>query len=481
MSIAIEELRKTVDGSFVGIRLNTTKVKPVHLANGLFRAILGKTASTRLLHRFVFHQEATGEIPPGHDLDSVISDLLDCEAIEPGIDPEKIAAFRRQLKQVVSADNGVFTGQMQSYSAGAAAFLSKDTVGQDAGGFVASWLQFIGSPLYKQIEQCLHDQTDIVSQLCQPLLTNETEPFEIFANIEDLKFTESQLRVRNKNTQWAGLEKAAETLASNLQIHPDKLFRLRMTVLFSAFVVMRHVSSLESYYDKEKSNSPPPFLLEFGFNGNLKDASKQSYSRCTQSIARFYSFAFGEVLKKTHTADQLMRCSPPRYKEGTKKKVDEQGDNVWKVKRESAKTAKNKFLLFGEAIFDILALQAEADPIRYFRGLGRRIGLLHPPNGGTVPWFRPKHDLVELMIYSCIEPNESLELSFLCERMYERFGILVGGGATDESVLESNGIFSWDRDSLAENSTAFSSALVDHGFATQLADGVLKVSLEVMV
>ena len=481
MSIAIEELRETVDESFVGIRLNTTKVKPVHIANGLFRAILSETNSTKLLHRFVFHQKATGEIPSGHDIDSVVSDLLECEAIEPGIEPDDIAMFRRQLKRVVSADDGVFTGQMQSYSAGSSPFLSKDTVGQDAGGFVASWLEFINSPLFEQIEKCLHDETDIVTQICQPLLNDETAPFEIFADIEDLKFTKSQLKGRNKNKQWIGLEEAAQTLATNLQEHPDKLFRLRMAVLFAAFVVLRHVTSLESYYDKDKKNSPPPFLLDFGINGDLKDASKQSYSRCTQSIARFYSFAFGEVLKKTHTAEQLTRCKPPRYKEGIKKKIDDQGDNLWKVKRGSAKKAKNKFLIFGEAIFDILALQAEADPIRYFRGLGRRIGLLHPPKGAAVPWFRPKQDLVELMIYCCVEPGESIELITLCEHMYRRFGILVGGGTLDESVLESNGIYTWDRDSLNENVAAFSFSLVDHGFATQLADGVMKVSLEVLV
>ena len=129
MSIAIEELMEVVDETFVGIRLNTPKVKPVHIANGLFRAVLGETNSTKLLHRFVFHQKArTGEIPAGHEIDLVMNDLLELEALEPGVESDDVAAFRRQLKRIVSADNGVFTGQMQSYSAGASSFLSRDTI-----------------------------------------------------------------------------------------------------------------------------------------------------------------------------------------------------------------------------------------------------------------------------------------------------------------------------------------------------------------
>jgi hypothetical protein len=480
MSIAIEELREQVDEAYVGIRLNTTKVKPVHVANGMFRTIVGETNVTKLLHRFVFHQKASGEIPQGHDLDSVINDLLEAESLESNIEQDDVAAFRRQLKRVVSADDGVFTGQMQSYSAGATTFLSRDTVGQDAGEFVASWLEYIDSPLFTLIEECLGDESDIVSQLCLPLLEEETTPFEKFADIEDLKFTQSQLAGRRKN-HWSGLKAAAETLSHNLDEHPDKLFQLRMVVLFSSLVVMRHIASLESYFDKSREKMKIPFLLDFGVNGDLKDASKQSYSRCTQSIARFYAFAFGEVLKRTHSADQLARCKPPRYKENVKKKIDAQGDSVWKMKRDAAKKSKNKFLLYGEAIFDILALQAEADPTRYFRGLGRRIGLLHPPKGAAVPWFRPKQDLVELLLYCCIEQGESLELTALCKRLWDRFGILVGGGRDDESILEANSIYSWDRDSLQENTAAFSDSLVDHGFATKLADGVMKVSMEVLV
>jgi hypothetical protein len=368
---------------------------------------------------------------------------------------------------------------MQSYSAGSSAFLSKDSIGQDAGEFVASWLTFVASPLREQIEACINDQTDIVSQICLPLLNDETTSFDISVDIETLKFTRSQLKGRSKSRHWRGFESAATTLGQHLETHPDKLFRLRLVVMLSSVIVMRHVASLETYYDKDKDEAPP-FLLDFGVNGDLRDAAKQSYSRCTQSIARFYAFAFGQELKRTHSAEQLTKCTPPRYKEKKTSKVTAHGDTIWKLKKEAAKRSRNKFECYGEAVFDILSLYANANAISYFKNLGWRSGLIHPKSGAAVPWFRPKQVLVELLVYCCVEPGESLEISKLCERLWQRFGILVGGGQVDEEVLQANSIYSWDRDSLRENTIAFGQSLVDHGFATELADGVMKVSMEVV-
>lgn len=74
MPIAIEEERQHyIDNKYVGFSPNTGSVKPVHLANGLFRSIMGQAFETELLNRFVFWQKENGEVPKGHDLDTVFS------------------------------------------------------------------------------------------------------------------------------------------------------------------------------------------------------------------------------------------------------------------------------------------------------------------------------------------------------------------------------------------------------------------------
>ena len=236
MSFAIEDLRTVVDKTYVGVRLNTDKVKPVHIANGLFRALLGETTSTRLIHRFVFHQKHNGEVPKGHDLDSLSAALREEGSLDPSISVEDIQEFRILLKRLVSADNGVFDKQMQSYSAGHAAFVSRDTVGQDAGEFVASWLAACESPLGPAIRSALEDDSDVLSMLCKPLLNGETTSYESNTGFSKLKFSQQALKRRGEHTMWRGMESAAITLAAQLERHPDKLFR--RTWLFRSQVLL---------------------------------------------------------------------------------------------------------------------------------------------------------------------------------------------------------------------------------------------------
>ena len=476
MPIAIEELRESVDEKYVGIRLNTSKVKPVHIANGLFREACEWTADTGLLHKFVFDQKANGDIPRGHELDNVIDELRDLSAIEPNIDPNDVSRFRRQLKKVVSADDGVFTGQMQSYSAAARGFLSRDTVGQDAGSFIVSWLKYINSDLLAQIQSCLQQTDDIVSLTCAPLISDEGDYWERKVEVDDLKFTSQQLGKSSRDSHWNGLNQAATTLANHLEAHPDKLFHMRLVVLFSSVVVLRHVAALESYYVKDAI--VPPFLLDFGNVAGLKGASRQSYSRCRSSISRFYAYAFGQEVKRSYSVQDLANSKPPRYNDGKNAKLTEQGDTIWKLTKSSVNSRRNKFTRYGEALFDILSLNANATAIQYFKGLGARVGLIHPRTGSSaVPWFRPTPDLIELLIHCCIEPDEEpVEMQDLCNRMQERFGVLTGGGRNDEEILEKNAIYSWDRDALNDNARELAYLLVRHGFASELADGVTKVS-----
>ncbi len=438
MTFAIEELKTKVDREYVGIRLNTEKVKPVHIANGLFRSLLGKIPSTDLLYRFVFYQTHKGIVPKGHDVDSLLTDLRDLDAITGSVSTDEVKAFRIALKRLLSADNAVYDKQMQSYSTGNHAFVTRDTVGQDAGEFIASWLSHVRSPLAKVICTALADDNDILSMLCKPLLehsTDHTSAYDTDVDVTKLRCASQSFKGRGKLPMWTGMEAAAATLSEHLRNHPDKLFRLRMSVLFAGIVVLRHVTLLERYYDDPSTAPPLPLLIDFdsGSSSRLTGAAKQSFARCTQSIARFYAAAFGVELKKIYSAADLMKLGAPTYKEGQKKKRDDDAAvQIWNLKRHAASESRDKFRLFGEAAYDILAVQAESDPIKFFRGLGRRIGILYPPHGVAIPWFSAKQDLIELLVCCTVAPNEVVLIPELCKRLWDRFGIVVGGTDSDQ-------------------------------------------------
>jgi len=467
MSFDIKQVGQEVHRRFVGVHLNTDKVKPVHIANGLFRTLLGRTASTELLYRFVLYRGRNGKSRPGHSNESIVTELGALGALDQEVVPRRVEALRMALHGLLAADDGVFFGGFDSYSAGHESFVSRDRVGQEAGEFVGRWLRQIHSPLCRSVENALKDDNDVITQLCRPLTNKE---FRTWESEHELSEIECAASLVGKKAQpiWKGMEKAAATLSRHLDSHPDKLLRLRRAALFAGVVVFRHIMCLESYYSE--SNAPCPIVLDCGnrSKSTLTDASRQSFARALQSIVRFYGWAFADVLRKEYRPVDLMKLQWPvlgKYDNGAKLS--------WKLAKTKAKKSRN-YLPCGEVVFDALATQTNADPTRYFRALGRRIGLLHPPNA---PRYLARQDLMELFLMCAIDPGETIGVTELLARLWDRFGIIVGGIARDEQVLLEHRIQIWDRDNLRRNAAMFSDDISRLGFATQLADSVLRVTI----
>ena len=78
----IEEMRLAIERDFVGFSPSTTGVKPVHIANGLFRTVVDGAYPAAFLNQFVFSETVKGEIPHGHDLDTIYETLEEDNKID---------------------------------------------------------------------------------------------------------------------------------------------------------------------------------------------------------------------------------------------------------------------------------------------------------------------------------------------------------------------------------------------------------------
>ena len=64
------------------------------------------------------------------------------------------------------------------------------------------------------------------------------------------------------------------------------------------------------------------------------------------------------------------------------------------------------------------------------------------------------------------------------QRLWERFGIVIGGGQFEMHTLQSSGmILQIDEDALEENFASFASTLESMDCAEVMADGILQVRL----
>jgi hypothetical protein len=481
MPIAIEDLRVETERRYIGFAPTSTSVKPVHIANGLFRGILGRTTSTRSLFRFVFSQTDRGVVPPDHDLESVYSSLVTEDRIEAEeVSKTDLARLRVLLKKVVAADKAVFPSGMESYTAGHALFVSRDRIAQDGGMFVAEWLRRSYSPLESFLQSALQRTDDTITLLCAPFLVDEprvdTPPY----HYEEMNFFSA--RPTAVAPLWDGLAEAAACLELHFRSHPNKLFSLRLAVLFAGFVLFRHLSSLELCYVPDARPEVTPLLVSFALSPTepVARASLMTYTATCQSIARFYTWAFGEYLRSRFTLGELADEAPV-YNRGARaqrSQAEEQMQGVWRIALDGARNATDPFPICGQALYDLLATQAEASPITYLRQLGVRSGLLYPPmNTYPAKRLRVEHDTLEMLVRGAIAPGETIDMPKLQERLWTRYGIVVGGSIEDEERLLQAGAFQADHSALAENRSRFGKALMQLDFARSLADGVLQVEL----
>ncbi|MDR2850951.1 MAG: hypothetical protein LBV65_02785 [Desulfovibrio sp.] len=483
--IKMHPMRTKVDKKYVGFKPNSGSIKPVHISSGAFRAILGETFSAEGIKRLSYVSNAKGEPPKWKDKKSTRDFMDEHGALDSDFRGDHFEAFRGVLQKLVSVDNGVYgiDDDMLSYTAGSSAFVVAKGMLEDAGDFIGAVIKTYCPELSAYLADVLKQDGDPISLAFEPIIkVGEWKQYNQIA-LDDIQAFEKmnpQVHAYLNSLKESGL-----CMKSNLEIHPNRLTQLRLFNLFCIFFVVRYLSLLESFYCGEMKR---PILLDFSEDNRSSVArtSVLSYSQLHKSISRFYAWAFAEELKTQWSNDELLASNVPIYED----KLDKNGNpvepknkdglaNMWQIAKDDARNASDEdaYLVFGTAIYDMIALEATSHPVNYLRKLGTEIGFLYPPTNFHIDKrFALSEDMIEMILRCCVLPNQTLTASELRSRLWDRFGIVVGGGENDIARLSEMGSIVYaDSDSLQENFLSFADTLQNIGFAEQLPDGILRI------
>lgn len=130
-------------------------------------------------------------------------------------------------------------------------------------------------------------------------------------------------------------------------------------------------------------------------------------------------------------------------------------------------------------MYDMLALEASSHPVNCLKVLGTSSGILYPPDKlHPNKRFVLSQDVLEMMLRSCVGADEVLNGKEIRERLWDRFGIIIGGSQFElDKIRQSGMIMQVDEDALEANFTSFASALESMDFAEEMADGILQIRL----
>lgn len=323
-----------------------------------------------------------------------------------------MTSFRNLLQKLLAADNGVFSGTddgMVSYSAGSKYFITSPALYEDAGEFVGSLINKYCPKLCKHIKDILDNENDPISILFEPVAETDTKALAsdhldevaIFTtpNAEFVDFTQ-------------GLSDAGNCLYKHLRSHPNQLTQLRIFNFFCIYILIRYLASLESFYC---GGNKRPFLLDFSneASSSVARASVMSYTQIHRAISRFYAWGYAQCLKKDGiTKNDLLAMDAPMFDEKGKTKAGKvELTRMWDLAKTDAKDLpeEDALLVFGTTIYDMLALEASSHPVVYLRQIGTHAGLLYPPTNLHVnKRFVVSQDMLEMIMRSCVEPDETL-------------------------------------------------------------------------
>lgn len=485
--LVLKEIRSSIDREYVGFTPNGSSIKPVHIAGGALRTLYGMYNKTLNIKKLALVADAKGKIPPGNDLHEVFEYLNKIEAIEEDVSEISLDSLRNILQRLISADKGVYIVKglkdgMISYTAGSKFFLTSKALYEDTGEFFGGIIRSHCLELAGYIKQLLEEAKDAISLVFAPVLDKDT--FEIFEGNqhEDIP----SFKHPNKAMKWflKGLQEGGSCLKKNLENHSNPLTQIRLFNFFCIFHLIRYITMLEAFYCDE---TPKPILLDFsGLKPSLSSvawASQMNYIQMHKAINRFYAWGYAERLKD-YSIEELLNSETPVYDE---KKIPsasskQELETLWSMAKEEASqySDENKIrLTLGETIYDMLALEASSNPVNFVKALGTAAGILYPPdNKHPNKRFVLSQDMLEMLLCSCVNPNEVLSGKDMRERLWQRFGVLIGGSEFEISLLQSTGIIlQVDEDALESNFVSFASTLESMDFAEVMADGILQIRL----
>jgi hypothetical protein len=482
-----EFLLNVYDEEF-GFRLTNFSIKPVHVANGLARALTARTydtvAVTQLVRRYV-RNKALGVDEERYPNAEVIANYASAFERPKGQDPDtlKVTRLRSLAFGVLAADGAVFPDQ-QSFTLSNERFVTRDPSDVRMGVFLA---RLMTAEPTERIE---------AAEYVRNLLQSESDPWTTLAlpmlEFGDAREEAPSEEVLERIARSDGLFESADgQLASpilrNLRDAYDRLARfeagsgsklnsLRRLMLFGCFVLYVHAVSRWSERDNEAPQ--PPILLDL-FDGTLisvADASRATLRAAGDSIeglirSRFHEHVVAECGTEKKGIDVVLAES-------------ELGDRVQILYETYCEGGMEPANALARALSEDAIDREREPPMGSLIELGRRAGFLAPwapqGRGGKLrKRYTATAEFLETLVAATVEPDEPLEFPEFLERLREYFGVVVGRPEDDPIIRRTNlrddefwpAVVSINEGDLRTNVEEFRELLIESGYAKAYADG----------
>ncbi|MBF0305006.1 MAG: hypothetical protein HQL41_05085 [Alphaproteobacteria bacterium] len=504
----ISEVLNGVYDRAVGWRPASGAIKPVHIANGLFRDLLGERYRIDRVVAFAVPWKKKGDPEPDRNRtwDHLVNDLVDptFAAFKAPYLKDRFEQLREFVRGLLAADQAVFPdADYTSLTLASRQMISGDRNDRDVGRFMAHLLKGKegNGALAKVVIDCLKESDkpqDPLSLVVWPLLGQDA----IFL-AQSNKI--SPYANKDCETFFARIEEAADQLAQHESQQGNRLATLQRAVLFTCLTLLGHAQALGAKGDMNK-RVPLLMVPEVPKGHRLALASEESLSRYYDAFEDWLAEALAQRLE---TGDPVTYGDKPEHDErlilpakdkesviaflrsiktadkgdGKEPMNDLLEERLSLYERALVKhTAANWNRVIGDTLAQsYFSEYTSGGPRDFIGGIGRKAGIIYPHFQGNSKdkRIRPSVAILDVLVKACTPVEEPIPLPKFLDLLWERFGIVVGGrtGGSDTDhaeLLRQNGIDLSPTD-LAANTQALVDQLVQIGLARRYPDNIAYV------
>lgn len=497
----INNILNAVYDQSVGWRPATGALKPAHIANGLFRGLVGETYNVMPATDFIIpwtgKSDAGKEVRKSYETMVLDKDHPCFRSFQDEHGKERFERLREFTRGVLNADGAVYPSRdMQSFSISCRQLISGDKMDREVGRFMSDLLRGGNGRLAKVVTECLANDVpqDPITLLAWPLLRHDAEPIE----------KRSKKISPYSNTKLSGffkqLEVAADTLADYQQQLGNRLATLQKAVQFSCISLLAHAQAL-SVNGALEERSPMLLTIDAMKGSRIANASEESLVRLYESFADWLAHRLAERLQKGQPVDlgggkgeeeyltlpaSLRRDTARKFLAdiGVDRKTAEPDDIDGRMtffEQALARHGKeNPSIVFGETLVQCYMREYKHGPKQFLEGVGRKVGFIYPNFQGRslAKRVQPSVAILDMFVQACTPHGESIRLNEFLDLLWKRFGIVVGGRnvekSSDHELLAGRNI-NISQSDLEENTRKFVDYLVDIGLARRYPDNIAYV------
>jgi hypothetical protein len=486
-------LRRIYDEEFGFIPTNTS-MKPVHVANGIARRILGAQADfaplARLLRQYVDNQKGgfKEERNPNSAILEAFGERFTDRFDNPPSD-EAMTRFRSLAKDTLGADDAVFP-TLASFTLSHARMVTNDISDNGSGDFIASLL-IAGAPqrpdtaaaLFREL---LDSDTDPWTTIAWPLLDiGDEQPAALGATAQLRAERSAALLVTDNTGHFVSptlrvLRDRYDQLAAYEKAHGSKLTTLRRLVLFGVFAT--HVHIIRRCHDVVPDGPQPPLLLDLfdGRRRSLREASAATLQAGFRAVEQLVVHRIREHMAAVCGDDPAAFIAALPASDQWNALKQEFG--VQFAGSEPVDAIAEAFWKVGYS--RVGPKEVQGFPWNTLLALGRRAGFLLPYDnrgrgGKEHKRYGANAEFAELLVASTVTPGDPVDFDDFLDRLRESYGVVVGRTADFEiirhndlspgvAVRRSVSVIETD---LRANLHAFRDLIIEIGFAKSYADG----------